>query len=316
MPLFNKAVLTVVSKIDEPHPGVRTFLLRDPDDWGLPRFLPGAHIDLYLRKDLVRTYSLCNIASDTSTYEIAVKLEKSGRGGSAYIHDHLKEGMALEASLPRGGFRPSPTALNVFIAGGIGVTPFVSAMRALEHTGQSNYVLHWASAGQPSLAAMIEPARAAGRVHEYNTRAGARPNLAEILTRTSRDAHVYCCGPTGMLDEFERQTSAWAIDRSHIERFVPPAVVPSPEAKPFKLVLARSGKEADVAANSDLVAALRALDANVAISCGGGICGACRARWIEGPPIHRDRVLSPTERAHEVIVCVAQCGGPRLVLDL
>jgi vanillate O-demethylase ferredoxin subunit len=138
MPLFNKAVATVVSKIDEPHPGVRTFLLRDPDDWGLPPFLPGAHIDLYLRKDLVRTYSLCNIASDASTYEIAVKLERQGRGGSEYIHRHLKEGMSLEVSLPRGGLRPSVTAMNVFIAGGIGVTPFISAIHALEHAGRSN----------------------------------------------------------------------------------------------------------------------------------------------------------------------------------
>jgi ferredoxin-NADP reductase len=316
MPLFNKAVLTIVSKIDEPYPGVRRFLLRDPDDWGLPSFLSGAHIDLYLRKDLVRTYSLCNVAGDTSTYEIAVKLEKSGRGGSAYIHDHLKEGMSLEVSLPRGGFRPSDTAMSVFIAGGIGITPFISAIRALEQAGHSNYQLHWASAGAPSLAAMLGPAQVSGKVYQYNTVTGRRPNLAEILASTGRDAHVYCCGPAGMLDEFESLTSAWRNDRVHIERFVPPPVMPSPEAKPFRLILARSGKEADVAADSDLVTALRALDANVAISCGGGICGACRTTWIEGPPIHRDRVLSPAERAHEVIVCVAQCGGPRLVLDI
>jgi ferredoxin-NADP reductase len=316
MPLFGKAVLTVVSKIDEPYPGVKRFSLRDPDDWGLPRFLPGAHIDLYLRKDLVRTYSLCNVASDTSTYEIAVKLEKSGRGGSAYIHDHLKEGMSLEVSLPRGGLRPHDTSMNVFIAGGIGITPFVSAIGALEWARQSNYELHWASAGAPGLAAMLGPAQVSGRVYQYNTVTGRRPNLAEILAAASKDARVYCSGPTGMLDEFERLTDGWANDRVHIERFVPPAVPPSPEAKPFRLVLARSGKEADVSADSDLVTALRALDADVAISCGGGICGACRTKWIEGPPIHRDRVLSPAERAHEVMVCVAQCGGPRLVLDV
>src|SRR5688572_22084667 len=114
MPLFGKAVLTVVSKIDEPYPGVRRFLLRDPDDWGLPPFLPGAHIDLYLRKDLVRTYSLCNVASDIATYEIAVKLEKPGRGGSAHIHDQLREGMSLEVSLPRGGLRLHDAATNIF----------------------------------------------------------------------------------------------------------------------------------------------------------------------------------------------------------
>lgn len=315
MALFNKAVLTVVSKIEAPHPDVRRLVLRDPDDWGLPPFLPGAHIDLYLRKDLVRTYSLCNVACDT-TYEIAVKLERQGRGGSQYIHEHVEEGMRLGVSLPRGGFRPNDAAMNIFIAGGIGVTPFISAIRTLEREGRANYVLHWASAGASRLAAMIEPARAAGRVHEYNTRSGRRPDLAKIVADSSRDTHVYCCGPIGMLDEFERLTSSWRTNRVHIERFVPPAVAASPDAKPFKLVLARSGKEIDLGAESDLVAALRQLDAEVPVSCGGGICGACRTKWLEGPPIHRDRVLSPAERAHEVIVCVAQCGGPRLVLDL
>ncbi|WP_370880598.1 2Fe-2S iron-sulfur cluster-binding protein [Variovorax paradoxus] len=56
--------------------------------------------------------------------------------------------------------------------------------------------------------------------------------------------------------------------------------------------------------------------ADISVSCAGGICGACRTRWIEGPPIHRDRALSPQERAHEGIVCVAECAGSRLVLDL
>ncbi|HBD39299.1 MAG TPA: oxidoreductase, partial [Cupriavidus sp.] len=32
--------------------------------------------------------------------------------------------------------------------------------------------------------------------------------------------------------------------------------------------------------------------------------------------IHRDRVLSPEERAQDVMVCVAGCAGSRLVLDL
>jgi vanillate O-demethylase ferredoxin subunit len=38
--------------------------------------------------------------------------------------------------------------------------------------------------------------------------------------------------------------------------------------------------------------------------------------WLEGPPLHRDRVLRPEERARDVMVCVAGCCGPRLVLDL
>jgi ferredoxin len=65
-----------------------------------------------------------------------------------------------------------------------------------------------------------------------------------------------------------------------------------------------------------LLGTLEANDIDVPVSCGGGICGACRTRWTEGPPIHRDRVLNAAEREHEVMVCVAGCAGPRLALDL
>jgi vanillate O-demethylase ferredoxin subunit len=87
-------------------------------------------------------------------------------------------------------------------------------------------------------------------------------------------------------------------------------------AAPYSVVLAKSGKQMEVRPGVGLLATLESMGAEIPVSCGGGICGACRTRWIEGPPIHRDRVLSPEERAHEVIVCVAECAGPRLVLDI
>ena len=69
------------------------------------------------------------------------------------------------------------------------------------------------------------------------------------------------------------------------------------------------------AAGARLLPAIRALGAEVDASCEGGICGACRLRWLECPPLHRDRVLSPAQRQRDVMVCVAGCAGPRLVLD-
>jgi vanillate O-demethylase ferredoxin subunit len=81
-------------------------------------------------------------------------------------------------------------------------------------------------------------------------------------------------------------------------------------------MLARSGREAALPAGVPLLPAIRALGAAVESSCEGGICGACRLHWLEGPPLHRDRILSPAERERDVMVCVAGCAGPRLVPDL
>jgi vanillate O-demethylase ferredoxin subunit len=37
---------------------------------------------------------------------------------------------------------------------------------------------------------------------------------------------------------------------------------------------------------------------------------------LEGQVLHHDRFLSPAEREHNLMACVAGCAGGRLVLDL
>lgn len=311
-----KTVTVDVVEIDEPAPGVKRFVLADPDGWELPGFLPGAHIDVHLAPHLVRTYSLCNDPADNARYVIAVKLEPEGRGGSRHMHEVLNIGSRIGVSLPRAGISVSEDELNVFLAGGIGITPFVSTIMDMERRGKSNYVLHWSSTGRPSLLDMLGTAVAAGRAHLYDTTVDPMPNIQRIVETAGLQGKVFCCGPTGMLNAFETVVEQWPAERKHIERFVAPAIKADPSAQPFELVLARSGRQMTVTPDRSVAEALEELDADVSISCGGGICGACRTHWIEGPPVHRDRVLTAAEREHDVMVCVAGCSGPRLVLDL
>ncbi|BEP38543.1 PDR/VanB family oxidoreductase (plasmid) [Variovorax sp. V59] len=311
-----KHLQAVVQEIDEPLPGVKRLVLADQDGWRLPAFRPGAHVDLHLANGLVRTYSLCNDPADCRRYVVAVKREDAGRGGSRHIHDELRTGEIIGVSVPRSGLAFSSEAMNIFIAGGIGVTPFVSAILALEREGRTNYVLHWASMGEPCLIDVLEPAVKAGRVCLYNTLEVAPPDIHSLVQGYGEEAKAFCCGPGGMLDAFEAAVADWPEERKHVERFTPPKLAPTRTARPYSVVLAKSGREMEVAPEVGLLATLEAMDADISVSCAGGICGACRTRWVEGPPIHRDRVLSPEERVHEVIVCVAECAGPRLVLDI
>ena len=316
MPKAIKHLQAVVRAIDEPLAGVKRLVLADQDDWRLPAFRPGAHIDLHLPNGLVRTYSLCNDPADSRRYVVAVKREEEGRGGSRHIHDELRAGDVIGVSVPRSGLELSSTGMNIFVAGGIGVTPFISAILGLERQGKSNYQLHWASMGEPSLIDMLEPAVQGGRVHLYNTLEVDRPDIQSIVEGVGPEAKAFCCGPAGMLDAFESAVAEWPESRKHVERFIAPKLVPTANAQPYSVVLAKSGREMQVQPEVGLLATLEAMDADISVSCAGGICGACRTRWTEGPPVHRDRVLSAQERAHEVIVCVAGCAGPRLVLDI
>lgn len=296
--------------------GITTLVLADQDDWRLPAFRPGAHIDIHLTNGMVRTYSLCNDPADCRRYVLAIKHEPQGRGGSAYIHNTLQEGDTVGVSVPRAGLDLIDDGMNVFIAGGIGITPFISAIRWLERRHKTNYVLHWLNKGVPGLQGMLHAALIGGRVHLHNTLDQPRPSLASLLEQHEATAKAFGCGPNTLLEDFESAVQNWPDDRKHIERFKPLKPAADPDARPYTVKLAKSGQERVVLPEVGLAATLQAMNADVSLSCEGGLCGSCRTRWLEGPPIHRDRVLSPHERETDVMVCVAGCKGPKLVLDL
>src|ERR1700761_5712967 len=151
-------IRTIVEKIEHGGPDVKVFSLVDPDHWELPPFRPGAHIDLHLPGGLVRTYSLCNDPADNSRYVVAVKREGSGRGGSIRLHDDIKAGDTIGVTLPRGGLKLDiDVSRFTFVAGGIGVTPFLSAAAYLKRTGRADFKLHLMARSRPPLADRLPP---------------------------------------------------------------------------------------------------------------------------------------------------------------
>lgn len=310
-------VKTIVRSIAEGGAGIKLFTLADPDDWELPPFRPGAHVDLHLPGGLVRTYSLCNDPADNTRYVVAVKRETNGRGGSIVLHDDVKVGDVIGVSLPRGGLHlDEKIASFAFIGGGIGVTPFLSAANYLKRIGRTDFQLHVIARGALPLPDLLVPLMASGHVVVHDTAETARPDIAALIGMPSSGAAIACCGPEGMIDAFERASRDWPAELVHVERFVPPPLVVDPDARPYRLVLARSKIEVDVPLGKTMLSALLDAGVDIPASCCGGICGSCKVDWLEGRPLHRDRVLSPMERERSLMVCVAGSAEDRLVLDL
>lgn len=293
---------------------VVSFVLKDPDGWALPPFRPGAHIDLYLPDGLVRTYSLVNDPAESDCYVIAVKREPAGRGGSRFLCERLMAGDEIGVGLPRGGLSLASEA-QIFVAGGIGVTPFLSAAAALLRAGRTDFRLHVISRGPPPLPDRLAPLVSAGVAELHDTSTGPRPALGPLLSGNATQA-VSCCGPESLIAAFEAATADRPEHLVHVERFVPPPLVAPPEARPYTLVLARSGAEIEMEAGASMLDTLTARGIAIPSSCCGGICGLCKVDWIEGEPLHRDRALSPEDRRRSLLTCVALSASPRLVLDL
>jgi ferredoxin-NADP reductase len=220
-------------------------------------------------------------------------------------------------SLPLGGMAfDRPAKRYVFVTGGIGVTPFLSAAHHLRRIGHPDFKLHLVMRRETPLSEQLAPLVRDGHVVLHRTSETGRPDIGVLLPPPEADTLIGCCGPQSMIDDFEQAAAGWPATNVHVECFTPPPLAIDPNAKPYTLLLARSQQEIPVRAGQSMLAALEEGGIEIPSSCCGGICGACKVGWIEGKPQHRDRILSPYERERYLMVCVAGSDSERLVLDI
>lgn len=278
---------------------------------GLPRWEPGAHLDLVLPSGLVRQYSLCGDPGDTSSYTVATRLAEDGRGGSREVHEQLAEGMELEVRGPRNRFPLVEAPSYVFVAGGIGITPILPMLRALPEG--ADWRLLYGGRTRASMPFLEEVRGLAGdRLTLVAEDEDGRPDLAALFADVPAGTAVYCCGPEGLMAAVEARLPEGAV--LHLERFAPRL---SAEGNAeFELELRRSGRTLTVPADSTVLAAVRRELPDTAYSCRQGFCGTCRQRVLEGEVDHRDELLTDAERADSMLICVSRSRSERLVLDL
>ncbi|WP_405839303.1 PDR/VanB family oxidoreductase [Streptomyces sp. NBC_01518] len=271
----------------------------------LPRWEPGAHIDLVLPSGLVRQYSLCGDPADTSSYTVATRLVEDGRGGSREVHEQVGVGTELKVRGPRNRFPLVDAPAYVFVVGGIGITPVLPMLRALPE-GADWRLLYVGRTpnSMPFLGELTE--FGADRVTVVS---GRRPELGALLAELPEGAAVYCCGPEGLMAAMEER-----FPDVRLERFAPRA--PLGGNAPFEVELRRSGRTLTVPADSTLLAAVRAELPDTLYSCEQGFCGTCQQRVLEGEVEHRDELLTDAERDDSMLICVSRARGERIVLDM
>lgn len=296
-----------------------------PPGQPLPVFTAGAHIDLSLNTPagpIVRSYSLLNDPLERHRYCIGVNRDPLSRGGSRHVHDVLRVGNVLTISEPRNHFPLDETApFNVFIAGGIGITPMLP-MIARSHALGTPWRLHYAArtrlhAGFLEVLARYQGQSGAEVVLTFDHEPGGQVlDLGRVVANLPAGAHVYCCGPLPMLQAYEQATAALPPARVHREYFAAKDAAATEGG--FTVELARSRKTLVVPPGKTILDCLIDIQVEPPFSCREGVCGTCEVRVLEGTPDHRDLVLSDAERAvnDRMMVCCSGAKSPKLVLDL
>src|SRR5258708_15658272 len=120
------------------------------------------------------------------------------------LHDEVKVGDTIGVSLPRGGLRLGGEASRfAFVAGGIGVTPFLSAAASLQRTAR-DFKLHLMARGAPPLPHLLEPFLQTGQLVLHDTASGERPGIAALIRRPSPAIAIGRCGPAGIIQDLQK----------------------------------------------------------------------------------------------------------------
>lgn len=307
----------VVARAEPVAEDIRLFELRDPAGGELPEFTPGAHIEVKVPGELVRKYSLCNDPDERDRYQIAVKREADGRGGSVALVDGIKAGDTVQISPPRNDFplAKSPAGYTL-IAGGIGITPILSMARHLKATGQ-RFKLVYLTRSKETTAFIEELSgpqfRGIVTIHHDDGDPDKALDLWPLLEKPR--GHVYCCGPRGLMTAVRDMTGHWSSAAVHFEAFQE-VQRSAPDDTPFQVRVKGGSGPVDVPVGTTILEALRGAGYRVPSSCESGTCGSCKTRLLSGEVDHRDLVLGEDEKSRFIMVCVSRASSGDIEIEL
>lgn len=312
----------IVAARREEAEGVASIELRPMAQESLPGFTAGAHIEVHVPTEqglLQRHYSLANDPSERHRYVIAVGRDAASRGASRWIHEHLREGQVLRVGQPRNNFPlAEDAASSVLIAGGIGITPLLAMARRLTALNRS-WSMYYCARTPARAAFLQELLQLRGAVVPvFDAMPGvAKLDLHGLVEHTPADTHLYCCGPSSLLQAFLDAARTRDKRTVHVEWFsAPPEDAAAGPDSAFTVHLARSNLTLQVGADQSILEVVRAAGLDVPHSCLEGICGSCETKVISGECDHRDLILADPACHKSMMICVSRSKGDAITLDL
>ncbi len=312
--------LDVISQHKETS-SIQIYELAAPNDWELPQFTAGAHVVVHLPGGFQRQYSLCGDPANSTRYQLGILKLEEGMGGSRAFHEQVKTGDTLALSLPLNHFALDARAQRFhFIAGGIGLTPFMSMIPVLQRSKRPFHLdICTRSRDQTPFLKQLDELVKQGCATFYHRHGNAKNGLdvEAKLQQVDPECHIYCCGPIGLMKTVRDACQHWPADNIHFELF---RVARRSETEvlgsAFTAELLRSGKTINVSETQTLLQALRSAGVNIDAACEAGCCSTCKIGIVAGEIDHRDIVLNRKDREIYMTSCVSRALGKHIKLDI
>ena len=298
--------LKIAEIVQETH-DAKSFVLVPDEEAGtreLAPFKAGSYINV--RTTLAgsvarRTYSLSSSPKEAleGKYRITVKL-KEGGFLSAWLHNEAKVGDKLTATEPGGhvthsGIRDCKKV--VALAGGSGITPFMSMAKAIdEGTEDFEMTLLYGARTEADLVFRADFDAIAARcpkvkvvyVLSEEQKEGFEAGFitAELIKRYAgaEQFSIYAVGPGAMCDFLDRELPKLGLAQKFIRMERTEDVCDAGEVKDYTLTVHYRDELHTIPARSDETVLTAFERAGLAVNnkCRVGYCGFCRSRLVKG----------------------------------
>lgn len=292
-------------------PDTVSLLLEVAEGSPLPAYAPGQHVDVTVdrrgtgRDTGTRSYSLSGTADGPDDH-VRVTVKREG-AVSRLLADEVRPGDTVRVGAPKGRFRlpVEPDQPVVLIAGGVGITPFMSYLERLRAT-RPDAEIHLFCSFRDGAHHLFGPRlrRLAGELpglllRTHFTRPGRDDRIgvdfdargrvtADTIPRAlvERRARFYLCGPDAMLTGLRDGLVAGGVPAFDVftERFTSPTPTwtPDPNAR-HDVAFARSDRVIEWQASAGSLLSL-AEKHSVAVpsGCRTGECESCAVRILSG----------------------------------
>lgn len=313
-----------VTNVSFATPTTKIVRLALPSGGILPKFEPGAHIEVKVKLSTGEVawnaYSLIGDSSDRTSFEIAIKRAEHGLGGSAYLHDVVHAGDKLELRGPYNGFFLNGAAdSHLLIAGGVGITPIYAMSAHLSRLKVRHRLIYCVRSARdaPLLDRLANSSYVDIELHASRDEAKGHYDFALALGTPVAGQQIYACGPYPLvrkiIDIAER--SGWDRQAVRCESFGGVQDVMHPKVI---VNLARRKKTIVVEHPETILGALERNGIDPLYGCRRGECGICSVAVLDGKPSHRDFFLPEDERTlgKWFCPCVSWSESEEITLDL
>lgn len=325
-----------VSQIIQETPTTKTFRLVSATGALLPPFQAGQYINLFVEAGGVRTsrpYSISSSPTRTSSYDITVRQVKDGFV-SSFLLEGTRTGDTFESSGPSGNLVYNPLFHGddlVFLAGGSGITPFMSMIRDVADRGLKRRILLIYGSRDPSDIIFRDELERITSLHD-NIRvhhviseppqgyAGLSGFItSDVIARLASDVSrkmFYICGPEAMYEACLTELARLGVARRRIrtEVYGPPKDVTRQAGWPADIassctfmVRIKGAGTITAKAGEPLMVSLERAGLAIPALCRSGECSMCRTKLLAGRVFQSEAArLRKSDRAFGYIhPCVA-----------